>query len=302
MYGFLSECTTKLQVAAWYTFTSVFRELPLAAIVATSKGKAFCCHGGLSPGIMENCVDTLAMSVRQGYGQGLGETEDVIDGLLWSDPSDRHQGFQPNMRGCGATFGEDATKQFLHNNGFELVIRAHQMVMRGMYWEHSGKLLTVFSAPNYCNISGNLGCIAVIRGDATRRTTTQSDVSSPNASAPPEGAGDAPAAGGGGLTIQKPLTAELTPLVPMLAGDRSPIAELIDFISFDCAPMKLLPPAKRNSTAEGETVDCDSMMAYFDPGDDDDDDGNAETNSGDGATAPATVDGASEVDLGKNVQ
>ena len=40
-----------------------------------------------------------------------------------------------------------------------LVARAHQLVMEGYNWSHEQKVVTIFSAPNYCYRCGNQAAI-----------------------------------------------------------------------------------------------------------------------------------------------
>jgi len=167
VYGFLQECRTKLDVEAWSKFVEVFRYLPLAAAVICpndTKGNQkqfFCAHGGLSPEI--NGVAVLQFLDRCEYGSAMLDTSssDMIDGLLWSDPSDG-EGFRMNFRGCGFQFGADSTRRFCEENGFQFICRAHQMIREGFKWDHDNFLVTVFSAPNYCGINDNLGAIAIL--------------------------------------------------------------------------------------------------------------------------------------------
>jgi len=74
--------------------------------------------------------------------------------LLWSDPEDR-QGWGMSPRGAGYTFGMDVSTQFNEKNGLKTIARAHQLVMNGYNWSHEQKVVTVFSAPNYCYRCGN---------------------------------------------------------------------------------------------------------------------------------------------------
>jgi len=76
--------------------------------------------------------------------------------ILWSDPQPR-KGRGPSKRGVGLSFGEDVTKRFLQENNLELVVRSHEVKEEGYEIEHDGKLITVFSAPNYCDQMGNKG-------------------------------------------------------------------------------------------------------------------------------------------------
>lgn len=162
LYGFLTECKAKLEISSWGRFNEVFNNIPLGATVECEGGTIFACHGGLSPNV--DNIAALQFLNRADYGNGLSEDSgEAIDGLLWSDPGD-HNGFRRNMRGCGYTFGSDTTAKFCENNGVSFVVRAHQMVMKGYQWEHNDKLLTLFSAPNYCGINNNKGAIAVIMG------------------------------------------------------------------------------------------------------------------------------------------
>ena len=43
----------------------------------------------------------------------------------------------------------------LRQNKLELVSRAHQLVMEGYNWCQNKKVVTIFSAPNYCYRCGN---------------------------------------------------------------------------------------------------------------------------------------------------
>lgn len=70
--------------------------------------------------------------------------------LLWSDPEEGNVGWGLSPRGAGYLFGADASKTFCETNGVDLICRAHQLVMEGYKWHFNEKVLTVWSAPNYC--------------------------------------------------------------------------------------------------------------------------------------------------------
>lgn len=53
-------------------------------------------------------------------------------------------------RGAGFLFGGDVVEGFCHNNDIELIARAHQLVMEGYKLMFGQKIVTVWSAPNYC--------------------------------------------------------------------------------------------------------------------------------------------------------
>ncbi len=81
--------------------------------------------------------------------------------LLWSDPQVA-PGRGPSKRGVGLGFGPDITKAWCELNGVTAVLRSHEVRMGGYEEEHEGRCCTIFSAPNYCDSTGNLGAFARI--------------------------------------------------------------------------------------------------------------------------------------------
>lgn len=157
IYGFYDECKRKYATEeVWVMFTELFTLLPLAAIVEDS---VFCLHGGLSPDLKS--LDELANLDRKVDVPHSGPMCD----LLWSDPNEKGQGFKPSPRSAGFLFGADITKQFLHTNNLSLIARAHQLVMRGFQKLHDEKVVTIFSAPNYCYRCTNLASIMEVEDD-----------------------------------------------------------------------------------------------------------------------------------------
>ena len=82
----------------------------------------------------------------------------IMSDILWSDPQP-FPGRGPSKRGVGLAFGPDITKQFLDSNGLSMIVRSHEVRDEGYLVEHDGRLVTVFSAPNYCDQMGNKGAI-----------------------------------------------------------------------------------------------------------------------------------------------
>ncbi|KAK9078078.1 hypothetical protein SSX86_002135 [Deinandra increscens subsp. villosa] len=150
VYGFYDECLRKYGSASvWKTFTDLFDYFPLTALV---ESEIFCLHGGLSPSI--ETLDSIRNFDRV---QEVPHEGPMCD-LLWSDPDDRC-GWGISPRGAGYTFGQDISEQFNHTNGLKLIARAHQLVMEGYNWGHEQKVVTIFSAPNYCYRCGNMASI-----------------------------------------------------------------------------------------------------------------------------------------------
>ncbi|XP_019151884.1 PREDICTED: serine/threonine-protein phosphatase PP2A-4 catalytic subunit-like [Ipomoea nil] len=150
VYGFYDECLRKYGNAnVWKTFTDLFDYFPLTALV---ESEIFCLHGGLSPSI--ETLDNIRNFDRV---QEVPHEGPMCD-LLWSDPDDRC-GWGISPRGAGYTFGQDISEQFNHTNSLKLIARAYQLVMDGYNWAHDQKVVTIFSAPNYCYRCGNMASI-----------------------------------------------------------------------------------------------------------------------------------------------
>jgi len=160
MYGFEGEVVHKYSKKVFDMFTDVFNHLPLSAVL---NNKVIILHGGLfsKPGVTLEDIRKVNR-VRQPPDEGL------MCEMLWSDPQP-FPGLAPNKRGVGVAFGPDVTQRFLKDNGLELVIRSHEVKEEGYLVEHDGKLITIFSAPNYCDSVGNKG--AVITFDSNMKPT-----------------------------------------------------------------------------------------------------------------------------------
>ncbi|GFY92119.1 protein phosphatase 2A-4 [Actinidia rufa] len=126
--------------------------IPYERTMNKVESEIFCLHGGLSPSI-----DTLDNIRNFDRVQEVPHEGPMCD-LLWSDPDDRC-GWGISPRGAGYTFGQDISEQFNHNNHLKLIARAHQLVMEGFNWGHDQKVVTIFSAPNYCYRCGNMASI-----------------------------------------------------------------------------------------------------------------------------------------------
>ncbi|KAG2309515.1 hypothetical protein Bca52824_029263 [Brassica carinata] len=137
IYGFEGEVRSKLSEKFVDLFAEVFCYLPLAHVI---NEKIFVVHGGLFS------VDGVKLSDIRAIDRFCEPPEEgLMCELLWSDP-------QP-LPGRGPS-----------KRGVDLVVRSHEVKDEGYEVDHDGKLITVFSAPNYCDQMGNKG--AYIRFEA----------------------------------------------------------------------------------------------------------------------------------------
>eukprot|EP01062_Namystynia_karyoxenos_P058627 TRINITY_DN50146_c0_g1_i1.p1 TRINITY_DN50146_c0_g1~~TRINITY_DN50146_c0_g1_i1.p1 ORF type:complete len:585 (+),score=164.10 TRINITY_DN50146_c0_g1_i1:182-1936(+) len=184
VYGYARELSTKYPIGQqkvdatehelWERSHTAFAHLPVAAEVHGGGKRVFFCHGGIAPPMLAcpassvvadlpALVDAcpLAAPEHADDHEHKSESQQTFDGLLWSDPGDDPCGdvLQPNPRGCGWGWSQAATDRFLELNGYDWMCRAHQCVKGGYQWTHKDKVLTVFTAANYCGTAGNLGAV-----------------------------------------------------------------------------------------------------------------------------------------------
>mmetsp|Transcript_55248 Transcript_55248/g.131715 ORF Transcript_55248/g.131715 Transcript_55248/m.131715 type:complete len:496 (+) Transcript_55248:109-1596(+) len=175
LYGFEGECTKKYDEDLYHLMCEAFCLLPLCH---TINKQIFCVHGGLFS--QDNVtLDSIAKvdRVREPPDEGL------MTEMLWSDPQPL-RGRAASKRGIGVAFGQDVTENFLKTNDLKMVIRSHEMKEEGYEIEHSGKLVTVFSAPNYCDQMGNKGAFIRLDGKTlTPKYTSFKAVAHPNVKA-----------------------------------------------------------------------------------------------------------------------
>ncbi|XP_062507485.1 serine/threonine-protein phosphatase PP1-gamma catalytic subunit-like isoform X3 [Corticium candelabrum] len=156
IYGFYDECKRRYNIKLWKTFTDCFNCLPIAAIVEDS---IFCMHGGLSPDLKD--LNQIREIERPLDVPDCG----LICDLLWSDPDDDITGWGENDRGVSYCFGGDVVVEFLEKHKFSVIARAHQVVEDGYQFFQKRKLVTLFSAPNYCGEFDNAACIMSVSQD-----------------------------------------------------------------------------------------------------------------------------------------
>lgn len=174
MYGFSSEVASKYggdDSETWKTITAVFSHLPIFAHVTAANGKSFCAmHGGLSSALTEMGLSG-AKTIKRHLVKQIDikhvdlpdKHHDVIAGALWSDPCEYGGStscYYQSQRGAGWNYNAAASHEFCTSNGLEFIVRAHQTQMDGYSWTHSDKVMTLFSAPNYCGVSRNKGAVA----------------------------------------------------------------------------------------------------------------------------------------------
>jgi serine/threonine-protein phosphatase 2B catalytic subunit len=161
-FNFRTEVLYKYDLEVYEAIMDSFDTLPLVCVV---NKKFLAVHGGISPDL--NSLSDVERLER--------ETEPPKSGLfcdlLWSDPVDTPTGslaekFKYNTaRSCSFYFGQQATGRLLKNLGLSSIIRAHEAQLEGYKmhrWNGQNKfpvVITLFSAPNYCDCYNNKGAL-----------------------------------------------------------------------------------------------------------------------------------------------
>eukprot|EP00440_Ansanella_granifera_P037337 gb/GFBE01040509.1/.p1 GENE.gb/GFBE01040509.1/~~gb/GFBE01040509.1/.p1 ORF type:complete len:558 (+),score=126.35 gb/GFBE01040509.1/:1-1674(+) len=168
-FNFREECEYKYDIGVYNAFMDSFDNLPLAA---TINGKFLCVHGGLSP----DMTSMKAINKLNRFTEP--PKEGLLCDLLWSDPLEPKEGeqrpvqkkggppFVPNeVRGCSYFYSFDGAATFLKKNSLLSVIRAHEAQLEGYKMHKTNPstgfplVITIFSAPNYCDVYNNKGAI-----------------------------------------------------------------------------------------------------------------------------------------------
>ena len=150
MYGFKDQCLKEFSPTLFMRANQCFTYLPLAAIL---NKQTFLVHGGISAQLKQVAQISEIPKPAKNYDDT--EYKQLVQDMMWSDPTADHKHFFPSLRGLGTLFGYSAIKIFLENNNLQRIIRAHQCVYEGVEDFCYNKLYTVFSSSNYSQDMNN---------------------------------------------------------------------------------------------------------------------------------------------------
>jgi len=178
-FNFKDECLYKYDLKVYDKVMTIFDALPLAAVL---NKRYFCVHAGLSPDVRS------VKDIDKIYRFQEIPREGPLCDLLWSDPAEENpetggptqaKWFRYNAkRGISFVYGKNAVKVFLKSNGFHTIIRGHTVQVPGfaLHFQsaenHIPKVITVFSAPDYCDMYRNQGALIKLRNKIGRHGET----------------------------------------------------------------------------------------------------------------------------------
>jgi len=156
--GFAAEVTSKYNADMFALFQSLFNLLPLATRI---NNEVLVVHGGLCRSGTATLDQMRAVDRKRPVPVTTTDPRDLLFfDTMWSDPQDAPGISRSVARGSVCiTFGPDITRRFCEINRLRMIIRSHEVPrsMSGVAVQHDGRLITVFSASNYCGRIGNTG-------------------------------------------------------------------------------------------------------------------------------------------------
>eukprot|EP00584_Thalassiosira_punctigera_P021163 CAMPEP_0172551164 /NCGR_PEP_ID=MMETSP1067-20121228/36655_1 /TAXON_ID=265564 ORGANISM="Thalassiosira punctigera, Strain Tpunct2005C2" /NCGR_SAMPLE_ID=MMETSP1067 /ASSEMBLY_ACC=CAM_ASM_000444 /LENGTH=653 /DNA_ID=CAMNT_0013338909 /DNA_START=205 /DNA_END=2166 /DNA_ORIENTATION=- len=182
--SFIYQCRERfgddLGYKVWETTNSTFDRMPLAAVIDQD---IFCVHGGIPRPVSDPSaeggrikdilnVDKVA-GINPPYEHEDDDYQQVASDCIWSDPASEHQesstvdrktGYGDSLRGGGAIcFGHKAVTNFLQQQGFSYIMRAHEAHAEGVAVSKGARVFTVFSTSKDHNQGNNAmaGCILI---------------------------------------------------------------------------------------------------------------------------------------------
>lgn len=178
--SFIWQCRNRfgdeLGYRIWENCNAVFDRLPLSGVIDQD---IFCVHGGIPRPISPHTTriqDILSVCKIAGINPPYEHEDEVYQQVasdcIWSDPAsevqensvDPQTGYGESLRGGGAIcFGNKAVTDFLQQNNFSYIMRAHEAHADGVAISKGARVFTVFSTSKDHN-QGNsalAGCILV---------------------------------------------------------------------------------------------------------------------------------------------
>ena len=163
-YGLAEECKTKLgenindSKSIYKKICELFEYLPLAAVI---NNQILCVHSGIG----EHIKKVSDMNLKKPY---VIQDSIIAQEVLWSTPitnntKDDYTGDNITTALRTKHYDENIVKEFLSQNKLKMIVRSHDVCDSGMEKLYGDKVITIFSATNYCGIYKNNGAILLIK-------------------------------------------------------------------------------------------------------------------------------------------
>ena len=177
IFGFLDECDSRLveestdeDLNVFKILNEFFEYMPLAALI---DDQILCLHGGIGGNLSTiSEIEAIDRPLRVVH-EATSLSEQIVMDILWSDPTDNDEelGIKPNLLRDSKSFGNivkygpDIVNKFLEKNNLSMIIRGHECVADGFERFDEGKVITLFSATDYCKRHKNAGAMLIINNN-----------------------------------------------------------------------------------------------------------------------------------------
>eukprot|EP00667_Euglena_gracilis_P002041 EG_transcript_2041 len=158
-YGFFEEIMEKYaSTHILGLYNRVFFNLPIATLV---DDKVLVLHGGLFRN-GDVTIEKLGEIPRTACD--VNAPNSLLTDILWNDPCEEPGLRQGPRGGLTYLFGPNITEKFLKLNHLDMIVRSHQVPPNnaGVFFHHNKKLVTLFSASNYCGFQGNKAAVMIL--------------------------------------------------------------------------------------------------------------------------------------------
>lgn len=136
----------------WSKITTFFSKLPLGLMLQSGSKKILVLHGGI-PFNVENYSPIALSEIESQMNCHQKEHFDMdiySQTILWSDPDPYlTENVAPTPRTGRPRFSQKAFEDFMHLNGFDMLIRGHQKFSEGYNCLWQNRLITLFSTSTY---------------------------------------------------------------------------------------------------------------------------------------------------------
>jgi diadenosine tetraphosphatase ApaH/serine/threonine PP2A family protein phosphatase len=145
-YGFFQDFLNRFKDPKKFNhIKALYNALPYCALVNES---ILCLHGGIPEDF--NAINSLRGIKTSEINLIYENTAKSLLQIMWNDPKLNLKGFKESFRGSDIKFfGEDVFRDFMRENKFDYLIRAHERFPEGYKWFFNEKLLSIFSSANY---------------------------------------------------------------------------------------------------------------------------------------------------------
>jgi len=126
----------------------LFNRLPHALII---EGLALMLHGGPPTVLKDKPLEYLGWDRRL----------NVLEEILWNDPTEFHEVRAPNPRGAGHLWGPRVTEHALRVTNTKIIVRGHEPAHYGYKLNHNGRVVTLFTrlgSPYYNERAAYIAC------------------------------------------------------------------------------------------------------------------------------------------------